>query len=220
MAGSSDWKVPPGVQPKPQDYPYDLERALSAVVGVSATVPPDAFTAQTLGTERAGSGVQIQDGIVADHRLPRHRGAVGLAHHRRRPRRPGPRPRLRPGDGLRPRAGARPARPADAGARRFEGRRPWRARRRRGLRRAGPLGRGPDRREAGIRRLLGVCPRRGDLHRPGPSALGRHGGDRTGRRPHRHRLAAAPACGRGRPARPPQHGRADRPPQADPRRIC
>jgi S1-C subfamily serine protease len=65
MAGSSDWKVPPGVQPKPQDYPYDLERALSAVVGVSATVPPDAFTAQTLGTERAGSGVQIQDGIVA-----------------------------------------------------------------------------------------------------------------------------------------------------------
>lgn len=64
MAGSSDWKVPPGVQPKPQDYPYDLERALSSVVGVSATVPPDAFTAQTLGTERAGSGVQIQDGIV------------------------------------------------------------------------------------------------------------------------------------------------------------
>jgi S1-C subfamily serine protease len=64
MAGSSDWKVPPGVQPKPQDYPYDLERALSAVVAVSATVPPDAFTAQTLGTERAGSGVQIQDGIV------------------------------------------------------------------------------------------------------------------------------------------------------------
>jgi S1-C subfamily serine protease len=64
MAGLSDWKVPPAAQPKPQDYPYDLDRALSAVVSVTATVPADAFTAQTLGTERTGHGVQIRDGIV------------------------------------------------------------------------------------------------------------------------------------------------------------
>jgi S1-C subfamily serine protease len=64
MAGLSDWKVPPGAQPKPQDYAYDLDRALSAVVSVTATVPADAFTAQTLGTERSGHGVQIRDGVV------------------------------------------------------------------------------------------------------------------------------------------------------------
>ena len=52
-------------QPKPEDYGYDLDRALSAVVGVRATVPGDAFTAETLGTERAGNGVVIRDdGLV------------------------------------------------------------------------------------------------------------------------------------------------------------
>jgi S1-C subfamily serine protease len=64
MAGVSDWKVPPSAQPKPQDYPFDLDRALSAVVSLSATMPADAFTAQTLGTERAGHAVHIRDGIV------------------------------------------------------------------------------------------------------------------------------------------------------------
>ena len=39
--------------------------ALAAVVGVRAIVPPDAFTADTLGTERAGNGVLIRaDGLV------------------------------------------------------------------------------------------------------------------------------------------------------------
>ena len=65
MASVSDWKVPASVQPKPEDYAYDLEAALSAVVGVRAVVPPDAFTADTLGTERAGNGVLIRaDGLV------------------------------------------------------------------------------------------------------------------------------------------------------------
>jgi S1-C subfamily serine protease len=65
MASVSDWKVPASVQPKPDDYAYDLESALSAVVGVRAVVPPDAFTADTLGTERAGNGVLIRaDGLV------------------------------------------------------------------------------------------------------------------------------------------------------------
>jgi S1-C subfamily serine protease len=65
MASVSDWKVPPSVQPKPEDYSYDLEAALSAVVGVRAVVPSDAFTADTLGTERGGNGVLIRaDGLV------------------------------------------------------------------------------------------------------------------------------------------------------------
>jgi S1-C subfamily serine protease len=65
MASVTEWKVPTAVQPKPQDYGYDLERALAAVVGLHAIVPPDAFTAETLGTERAGNGVLIRgDGLV------------------------------------------------------------------------------------------------------------------------------------------------------------
>src|SRR4029079_16577239 len=65
MASLSDWKVPASAQPKLEDYAYDLEAALSAVVGVRAVVPADAFTADTLGTERAGNGVLIRaDGLV------------------------------------------------------------------------------------------------------------------------------------------------------------
>ena len=64
MASASDWKVPASVQPKPQDYTYDLERALEAVVGVRSVIPGDAFSAETLGTERAGNGVVIDDGLV------------------------------------------------------------------------------------------------------------------------------------------------------------
>jgi S1-C subfamily serine protease len=60
----SNWKIPASVQPKPQDYRYDLEQALSAVVGLRTIIPADAFTAGTLGTERAGNGVLIRDGVV------------------------------------------------------------------------------------------------------------------------------------------------------------
>src|ERR1700690_3555025 len=51
-------------QPRAEDYPYDLERALSSVVGLHSIIPPDAFSAETLGTERAGNGVLIDDGLV------------------------------------------------------------------------------------------------------------------------------------------------------------
>ena len=65
MASLTEWKVPAAVQPKPQDYDYDLERALAAVVALRAIIPSDAFTAETLGTERAGNGVLIRgDGLV------------------------------------------------------------------------------------------------------------------------------------------------------------
>ena len=61
----SEWKVPRDVQPKAEHYGYDLDRALSAVLGLSAIVPGDAFTAEALGTERAGSAVVIREsGLV------------------------------------------------------------------------------------------------------------------------------------------------------------
>jgi S1-C subfamily serine protease len=64
MAVQSDLRIPASLQPKPQDYDFDLDHALSAIVGVTASIPADAFTASTLGTERAGHGVHIQDGVV------------------------------------------------------------------------------------------------------------------------------------------------------------
>jgi S1-C subfamily serine protease len=64
MAELTEWKVPTSAQPRREDYGYDLERALSAIVGLHSIVPNDAFTAQTLGTERAGNGVLIGDGLV------------------------------------------------------------------------------------------------------------------------------------------------------------
>jgi S1-C subfamily serine protease len=64
LPASTEWKVPAAVQPRREDYGYDLERALSAVLGLHTIVPSDAFTAETLGTERAGNGVLIEDGLV------------------------------------------------------------------------------------------------------------------------------------------------------------
>jgi S1-C subfamily serine protease len=64
MPSLTEWKVPPAIQPRAEDYGFDLERALAAVVGLHSIIPPDAFTADTLGTERAGNGVVIGDGLV------------------------------------------------------------------------------------------------------------------------------------------------------------
>jgi S1-C subfamily serine protease len=64
MSSSSDWEMPPAAQPKPEDYSYDLDETLGALVGLRALVPADAFTAETLGTERTGNGVLIRDGVV------------------------------------------------------------------------------------------------------------------------------------------------------------
>src|SRR6266540_2584747 len=65
MSSLGEWKVPAAVQPKLTDYGYDLEHALAAMVGIRAIVPADAFTAETLGTERTGNGVLIRgDGLV------------------------------------------------------------------------------------------------------------------------------------------------------------
>ncbi len=65
MARTIDWEIPTELQPKPEDVGYDLDETLNGVLGLQATIPEDAFTATTLGTERAGSGVLIRkDGLV------------------------------------------------------------------------------------------------------------------------------------------------------------
>ena len=64
MASLIEWRVPAAVQPRVEDYGYNLERALSSVVGLHSLIPADAFTADTLGVERAGNGVLIDDDLV------------------------------------------------------------------------------------------------------------------------------------------------------------
>ena len=64
MPSLTEWKVPAAFQPRSGDYSFDLDHALSSVVGLHSIIPPDAFTAETLGTERAGNGVVIDDGLV------------------------------------------------------------------------------------------------------------------------------------------------------------
>jgi len=56
--------MPHAVQPKPENYAFDLEGALTSLVGLRAIIPADAFTAETLGTERTGNGVLIREGVV------------------------------------------------------------------------------------------------------------------------------------------------------------
>src|SRR6201982_988864 len=64
MPSLTEWRVPPADQPRSGDYGFDLDRALSSVVGLHSLIPADAFSAETLGTERAGNGVLIDDGLV------------------------------------------------------------------------------------------------------------------------------------------------------------
>jgi S1-C subfamily serine protease len=64
MARLSENKIPQAAQPKRGDYTFDLDAALGAVVGLHSLVAADAFTAGTLGTERAGNGVVIDKGLV------------------------------------------------------------------------------------------------------------------------------------------------------------
>ncbi|MGX1166871.1 S1-C subfamily serine protease [Bradyrhizobium sp. USDA 372] len=64
MSTLTEWRVPLANQPRASDYGFDLDRALGSVVGLHAIIPPDAFSAETLGTERAGNGVVIDDGLV------------------------------------------------------------------------------------------------------------------------------------------------------------
>jgi S1-C subfamily serine protease len=64
MPSLTEWRVPPAHQPHPGDYRFDLDHVLSSIVGLHSIIPADAFSAETLGTERAGNGVVIDDGLV------------------------------------------------------------------------------------------------------------------------------------------------------------
>jgi S1-C subfamily serine protease len=64
MPSLTEWKVPPANQPRASDYGFDIDRVLASVVGLHSIIPSDAFSADTLGTERAGNGVVIDDGLV------------------------------------------------------------------------------------------------------------------------------------------------------------
>ena len=64
MPSVSEWQIPPARQPRPEDFTFDLDRALASVVSLRSIVPDDAFTAGTLGTERGGNGVVIGAGLV------------------------------------------------------------------------------------------------------------------------------------------------------------
>src|ERR1043165_6895246 len=65
MAKEQNWAFPAELRPKPEDWRFDLDRALDAVGHLRASVPDDAFTAPLLGTERVGNGIVIgDDGLV------------------------------------------------------------------------------------------------------------------------------------------------------------
>ena len=156
MPSLTEWKVPPANQPRQGDYGFDLDRALTSVVGLHSIIPADASSAETLGTERAGNGVLIDDGLVltigyliteaetiwlhlGDGRVVQGH-ALGTD--------------FESGFGLVQALGRIDIEPLAARLVRIsENRRPCRGRRRR---RAHAVGREPDRRQAGIRRLLGI----------------------------------------------------------------
>ena len=46
MPSLTEWRVPPANQPRPGDYAFDLDKALSSVVGLHSIIPPDAFSAR------------------------------------------------------------------------------------------------------------------------------------------------------------------------------
>ena len=65
MSENQQWAFPDALQPKADETQFDLKGAFDAVVLVRAEVPPDAFSAANLGTERAGYGAVIrEDGLV------------------------------------------------------------------------------------------------------------------------------------------------------------
>jgi S1-C subfamily serine protease len=64
MPSLTEWKVPPANQPRAGDYGFDLDAVLASVVGLHSIIPGDAFSAESLGTERAGNGVLIDRGLV------------------------------------------------------------------------------------------------------------------------------------------------------------
>ena len=66
MSDSFEWRVPPEVEPNAKDYEFDLDAALSAIVGLRARVPADAFTlVLTSRSEQGDRLLQLQ--LVSDN---------------------------------------------------------------------------------------------------------------------------------------------------------
>ncbi len=62
---ADDWDIPEAAQPKPSHYRFDIDQALDSIVRLRARIAPDAFTAESLGTERVGNAVLIRaDGLI------------------------------------------------------------------------------------------------------------------------------------------------------------
>ena len=84
MPKTMDWEIPGEFQPKPDDFAFDVDRALSGVLGLRATVPEDAFTAPILETyEREGhqfySSARLWDDGIIDPADTRQTLALGLS---------------------------------------------------------------------------------------------------------------------------------------------
>ena len=56
MSEKTRWEIPSAQQPRPDEVGFDLSLALRSIVSLHAQIPEDGFTAQTLGSERTGSG--------------------------------------------------------------------------------------------------------------------------------------------------------------------
>ena len=197
--------------PKPTISPPRSGAALSPSSPCRRRSPRTRSPAPVLGVKRAGSGVAIDDDglVLTIGYLITEAETIWLTTPERTA---GSRPSAgdRPGIRSRARAGARPARIAGGPARAI----PGRASRRSGgdrLRRSATVRRSADRRQARIRRLLGISPRRGHFHRPRASVLGRRRSLRQRWPAHRRRLAARRKRRRARRAERRQHDRADRP---------
>ena len=113
-------EIPANVRPRVQDYGFDLEEAPSSVLSIRTHIPDDAFTADTLGTERGGNAALISsDGLVVTiGYLVTEAETVWLFDGDGKG---DPRPcrRIRSGDRFRPRAGPAEAGPAATGTRQF-----------------------------------------------------------------------------------------------------
>lgn len=65
MPQKTEWAFPAHLQPKSEEFGFDLDHALNSMMLLRAEVPEDAFTAQNLGTDRVGNGIVIrEDGII------------------------------------------------------------------------------------------------------------------------------------------------------------
>ena len=52
-------------RPKPRAFDFDLDERLSSVMALEARISPEAYTAETLGTERIGNAIALnRDGLI------------------------------------------------------------------------------------------------------------------------------------------------------------